>query len=112
MIALAALGGYRAGFVARVLSWVGLGVGIAVAVVAAPKILETFGQSADPQMRALIAVGLFVLVASLGATVGEMVGSKLRHLIPPGPLRLVDRSVGAVAAGFSVLVLVWLLLPA
>lgn len=112
MIALAALGGYRAGFVARVLSWVGLGAGIALAVVVAPRILETFTQSSDPQVRALIAVGLFVLVASLGATVGEMVGSKLRHLIPPGPLRLVDRSVGAVVGGFSVLVLVWLLLPA
>lgn len=112
MIGLAAFGGYRAGFVTRVLSWVGLGLGIAVAVVVAPKILESFSQSADPQMRALIAVGLFVVVASLGATVGEMVGAKLRHLIPPGPLRMVDRSVGAVVAGFSVLVLLWLLLPA
>ncbi len=112
MIALAALGGYRAGFVARVLSWIGLAAGIVLAVLVAPRILEAFSTAADPQVRALVAVGLFVVVASLGATVGEMVGSKLRRLIPPGPLRMVDRSVGAVAAGFSVLVLLWLLLPA
>lgn len=111
MIALATVGGYRAGFIARVTSWIGLGLGIAVAVVVAPKVLETFNQG-DPQVRALIAVGLFVLLASLGATVGEIVGAKLRHLIPPGPARQVDRAVGAFAAGLSVLVLLWLLLPA
>lgn len=112
MVALAALGGYRAGFVTRVTSWIGLGLGIGVAVVLAPKVLELFNQSGDPQVRALIAVGLFVLIASLGATAGEVVGAKLRHLIPPGPARQVDRAVGAVAAGVSVLVLLWLLLPA
>jgi S1-C subfamily serine protease len=112
MIGLATLGGYRAGFVTRVTSWIGLGLGVAVAVVLAPKVLESLNQSGDPQVRALIAVGLFVLIASLGATVGEVVGSKLRHLIPPGPARQVDRAVGAVAAGLSVLVLLWLLLPA
>ncbi len=112
IVALATFGGYRAGFVTRVTSWIGLGLGIAVAVVVAPKILESFNQSGDPQVRVLIAVGVFVIVASLGATVGEMLGAKLRHLIPPGPLRQVDRAVGAVVAGLSVLVLLWLLLPA
>lgn len=112
MVALATFGGYRAGFVTRATSWIGLGLGIAVAVVVAPKVLEAFNQSGDPQLRVLIAVGVFVVVASLGATAGEVVGSKLRRLIPPGPARQVDRAVGAVAAGLSVFVLLWLLLPA
>jgi S1-C subfamily serine protease len=109
---LAALGGYRAGFVTRVTSWIGLGAGIFVAAVVAPHLLDALNQNTDPQLRALVAVGVFVLIASLGATVGEVAGLKLRRLIPPGPARQVDRGVGAVAAGVGVLVLLWLLLPA
>jgi S1-C subfamily serine protease len=109
---LAALGGYRAGFVTRVTSWIGLGAGIFVAAVVAPHLLDALNQNTDPQLRALVAVGIFVLIASLGATVGEVAGLKLRRLIPPGPARQVDRGVGAVAAGVGVLVLLWLLLPA
>jgi S1-C subfamily serine protease len=109
---LAALGGYRAGFVTRVTSWIGLGAGIFVAAVVAPHLLDALNQNTDPQLRALVAVGVFVLIASLGATVGEVAGLKLRRLIPPGPARQIDRGVGAVAAGVGVLVLLWLLLPA
>jgi S1-C subfamily serine protease len=78
----------------------------------APLILDALNQASDPQLRALVAVGVFVVVASLGATLGEIAGLKLRRLIPPGPARQVDRGVGALAAGAGVLVLLWLLLPA
>lgn len=110
----AAIGGYRAGFVTRVTSWLGLGAGLALAVALAPAILRVFDEktSADPQLRALITIGVFVTVASLGATFGEVAGLKLRRLIPIGPARQVDRAVGGVAGGLGVLVLVWLLLPA
>ena len=93
-------------------SWIGLGIGIVVAAIVTPRVLDALNQSSDPQLRALVAIGVFVLVASLGATIGEVAGLKLRRLIPPGPLRQVDRGVGAVAAGLGVLVLLWLLLPA
>jgi len=108
----AAAGGYRAGFVTRVASWVGLGIGLGVAVVVAPRILEAVEESTDPQLRALISIGVFVVLASLGATIGEIAGVNLRRLLPPGPARQVDRAVGTVAAGLSVLVLLWLLIPA
>jgi S1-C subfamily serine protease len=112
LIALAALSGYRAGFVTRVASWIGLGLGIAISVFVAPRVLDALRQSGDPQLRVLIAVGIFVVIASLGATLGEVAGLNLRRLIPPGPARQVDRAIGAVAAGLGVLVLLWLLLPA
>lgn len=108
----AALGGYRAGFVTRVASWVGLAAGLGVAIVAAPRILEAVEQNTDPQLRALISIGVFVVIASLGATIGEIAGVSLRRLIPPGPARQVDKAVGTVAAGLGVLVLLWLLIPA
>jgi S1-C subfamily serine protease len=98
--------------VTRVTSWIGLGLGIFVAAILAPHLLDALNQNSDPQLRALVAVGIFVLIASLGATLGEVAGLKLRRLIPPGPARQVDRGVGGVAAGVGVLVLLWLLLPA
>ena len=106
------LGGYRAGFVARAISWFGLAVGVALAVWLAPLIVNPFKQSVDPQIRALMTIGIFVSLASLGATIGEVGGISLRRLIPPGPARQVDRAVGAGAGTLGVLVLLWLLLPA
>ena len=90
----------------------GLAAGLGVAVLVAPRILEAVEQSTDPQLRALISVGVFVVIASLGATIGEIAGVSLRRLIPPGPARTVDKAVGTVAGGFGVLVLLWLLIPA
>ncbi|MGH9224848.1 MAG: MarP family serine protease, partial [Acidimicrobiales bacterium] len=112
LIAAAAVGGYRAGFVTRVLSWIGLGLGVAVAVTVGPSVLEPLADTADPQIRALLTIGLFMAAASLGATLGEIAGLKLRRLIPIGPARQVDRAIGGVVGGFGVLILVWLLLPA
>ena len=111
-IAVAALGGYRAGFVTRVISWIGLGVGVLAAIWVGPSVLDPLANAADPQLRALLTVGLFMAAASLGATLGEIVGLKVRRLIPFGPIRMVDRAVGAVVGGLGVLVLLWLLLPA
>jgi S1-C subfamily serine protease len=93
-------------------SWIGLGLGLAIAVVVAPPIIDALKRSVDSQLRALVTVGLFLTVASLGATLGEFAGLSLRRLIPAGPAREVDRAVGGLAAGFGVLVLLWLLLPA
>jgi S1-C subfamily serine protease len=97
--------------VARAISWLGLAVGVALAVWVAPLIVDRFKETVDPQVRALMTIGIFVTAASLGATVGEVAGISLRSLIPPGPLRQVDRLVGAGAGALGVLVFLWLLLP-
>jgi len=117
-VAVVAVGGYRMGFLARMASWIGLAIGIAVASWAAPKVLDVLPRalgmsgSLDPGSRLILVAGAFVVIASLGGALGAAVGSNLRRVIPPGPLRSLDRMGGAVAGGLGALVLVWLFIPA
>lgn len=105
------MGGYRLGFLARVASWVGLGLGIFVAAWLAPIVLDYF-DAGIPETRLLVAVGLFLVVSSAGASLGALLGSSVRRLLPPGTgLRQVDRVAGGVVGGLGGLVLVWLLVP-
>jgi len=118
LVVCLAVGGYRIGFVARVLSWVGLAIGIAVAAWAAPKVLDNLPGllgiegDLDSISRLVVVGGAFVVIASLGAAVGATVGARLRRFIPFGPARQLDRVAGAVAGVLGALVLIWLFLPA
>jgi len=118
LVVCLAVGGYRLGFVARVLSWVGLALGIAVAAWAAPKVLDTVPGllgvegDLDSVSRLLLVGGAFVVIASLGAAVGAAVAAKLRRFIPVGAARRLDRGAGAVAGALGALILIWLFLPA
>ncbi|MDQ6797173.1 MAG: MarP family serine protease, partial [Actinomycetota bacterium] len=113
-----AVGGYRLGFVARMLSWVGLAIGVAVAAWAAPKVLDTvpgllgIEGDLDSASRLVMVGGAFVVIASLGAAVGAAVGARLRMFIPGGAARQLDRAAGALAGALGALVLIWLFLPA
>ncbi len=110
-VASAALGGYRMGFLARVASWIGFGLGVFVAARLAPVVLEKY-QGGMPETRLLIAVGLFLLVATAGASLGAVAATSLRSLIPPGTgLRQADRALGGVAGGLGAVLVVWLLIP-
>jgi S1-C subfamily serine protease len=111
LVAALAVGGYRLGFVARMASWIGLGIGIAVAAVVAPRVLDAF-RAPDPASNLLIVAGIFIVVASLGGAVGAAIGTQLRHTIPYGPAQQADQAGGAVAGALGAIVLVWLLLPA
>jgi S1-C subfamily serine protease len=111
-VVVGAVGGYRLGFLARVASWIGLALGVVVAAWLAPVVLDAF-QSGVPETRLFIALGLFLVLTSLGATLGQVVGSSVRKLLPPGTgLRQADRVAGAGAGGLGAVVLLWLLLPA
>jgi S1-C subfamily serine protease len=105
------VGGYRLGFVARMASWIGLALGIAVASWAVPKLMEVI-EGPDPGSRLLIVGAAFLIVASLGGALGATAGTHIRRAIPFGPVRSVDQAGGAVAGVFGALVIVWLLLPA
>ncbi|HVF14307.1 MAG TPA: MarP family serine protease [Acidimicrobiales bacterium] len=107
----AVVGGYRVGLLARVAGWVGWILGLIAAATFSHRILDLV-HSPNPQVKLLMAVGIFLLVASLGAALGEMVGFRLRSLLPVGGLRAADHAGGAVAGGFGVLVVLWLFLPA
>ena len=98
------------GLLARVAGWIGWVLGLVVAASFSHRVLDLV-HSPDPQVKLLMAVGIFLLVASLGAALGEMVGFRLRSLLPLGGLRMADHVGGAVAGGVGVLVVLWLLLP-
>jgi S1-C subfamily serine protease len=109
----AGVGGYRLGFVARVTSWIGLGIGILVASWLTPKLqLDTALQAADPATRLIVVGAAFLIIASLGGALGAAVGMAVRRVIPLGTIRKVDQAGGAVAGALGAVILLWLLIPA
>ena len=108
----AGVGGYRLGFVARALSWVGLALGLYVAARLLPSAVELVGQGASTATRLVVAVVVLIGGAFVGQGLGLLAGSKLRMVLPPGPIRRVDRGVGALLGALGVLLSLWLLLPA
>ncbi len=107
----AAVGGYRIGFVARVFSWVGLGLGIVLAALLLPELLDLFPEG-DPFSRLVIVGGSFFLIASIGGALGFSAGLYIRRAIPFGAPRRVDKAAGAVAGLVGTFIFLWLLLPA
>jgi S1-C subfamily serine protease len=107
----AAVGGYRMGFLARVASWIGLGLGIYAAARLAPVVLERY-DAGMPETRLLVALGLFLVASTAGASLGAVAGASIRQLIPPGTgLRQADRAAGGVVGALGAVLLVWLIVP-
>ena len=107
---LAAFGGWRMGFLARVLSWVGLGAGVYLAVRYLPNIVNFFSVSGSVA-RVALAVAVLLVFAFVGQGIGLMVGSRLHSVLPFGGFRVFDRLVGALLGVIGVLALVWMLAP-
>ena len=107
----AAVGGYRLGFLGRVASWLGLGSGL---LPGRPRSCRPSSSgSIRPLPGTLVALAVIVLVggAMLGQAVGLIAGSRLHRALPLGPVRQVDRAVGAGVGALGVLVVLWLLIP-
>jgi len=109
IVGMAAFGAYRLGFVARALSWLGLGLGIFLAARFLPTAVSLFGGGSGAKL--LIAVAVLLGGAFLGQGLGLLVGASLRRFVPQGPLHVVDSVVGALVGVVGVLTAVWLLLP-
>jgi uncharacterized membrane protein required for colicin V production len=104
--------GYRIGFVARVASWIGLAIGVVLAVAFVDDIVDPLS-SQPSQTRLLIALAFFLFLATAGQGLGFAAGTALRRrLLPRAGLHRGDRIGGAVIGAFGVLVAVWLLVPA
>lgn len=106
----AAVGGFRLGFLARVASWIGLALGLYVAARFLPRIVNSVS-AADPTGRLLIAALVLIGGAFLGQAVGLLAGGRLHRALPLGPLRDVDKGIGAGVGTLGVLIALWLLLP-
>jgi S1-C subfamily serine protease len=104
--------GYRLGFVARVVSWAGLALGVVLAVAFVDDVMSAVS-SQSSQTRLFVALVFFLLLATAGQAAGYAVGFALRRRLPAGQaLRTSDRVGGAVVGVLGVLVGVWLLTPA
>lgn len=112
MLGMAAFGGYRLGFMARIFSWAGLVAGVLVADRFLPDVVGFFSSS-DPQIRLVAAISFLVGAAMLGQGLGLAVGSLLHATLPPGAgLRQGDRLAGGAIGAVGVLAAVWVLTPA
>jgi S1-C subfamily serine protease len=107
---IAAVGGYRLGFVGRVASWLGLALGLYVAIRLLPTVLLHLS-SASPGAQLAVSVLLLVGGAMLGQALGLLVGSRLHRALPLGPVRQVDHVIGAGVGVVGVVAALWLLLP-
>ncbi len=108
---LAAIGGFRLGFLARTASWLGMAAGLVLAARLLPWLLEQFSGSSPGELLAF--AGLLLLGGSLvGQAVGLLVGSRIRIRLPSQEWAVADHVFGAIAGLFGVAVAVWLLLPA
>jgi uncharacterized membrane protein required for colicin V production len=103
---LVAVSGYVEGFVLGACATLGLLAGAAVGVYGVPKVLDNFSPSVEVSFAALV---LVIVLASIGRTVGALLGSKLRNKISWKPVKAVDALGGAVLAAASVLVVSWVL---
>lgn len=108
---VAAVGGYRLGFVARAASWLGMALGVAVAARLLPAVVESLSRSADRSQLALVGIGLLVGGAFAGQAIGLVLGGRLQVNIPESGRR-VDSLGGAAAGLVGLLVIVWMLVPA
>ena len=107
MFLLAGVGGWRLGFLARVFSWLGLGVGVYIGSRLLPTVLDAISSN-DPGYRAAVAVLVLLGGAFAGQAIGLMAGLRIHRVLPIGPIRLVDRSVGALLGASGVLLSFWL----
>ncbi len=109
-VVLAAVIGFRLGFVTRVLSWIGMLCGIVLALLVLGPLLD--GVDPSNQLRALvIAVAVVLLGAFAGQAVGYVLGNRLRPSSNEEGLSKVDAILGLGAGVVGALLLVWLLLP-
>lgn len=110
-MALGAWTGFRLGFAARAVSWLGLAVGLMAATVSVPYVLSTFADGTTASSRLLIGALTLLATVTFVSVVADTIGLRIRHAVRRTALGPVDRIAGTVAGALSVLVLVWFLLP-
>lgn len=105
-----ALAGWRRGFVAGLLSFVGfLGGGLLAAFVL-PEIVDLM---IGPQWLRAVAVVVGVLISALiGQFALSMLGDRLRHRMTWRPVRFVDNAAGAALNVLALAVVVWIIASA
>jgi len=109
-IVLAALGGYRMGFLARAGSWLGLAAGFYLALRILPALLSSV-ELPTASARLLMVITVLIIGTFIGQALGLVLGHRVRGVLPAGRARVVDRAVGAVAGAGAIVMALWLSVP-
>ena len=101
IVAIAAIvGGYRLGFTARMLSWVGLAMGLVLGLRLLPWVVRRTG-SADQNKFVFLAAAVVIAAVALGQGLGLWLGSRLTPALEgerrPPPTRCSGDSPGSWA---------------
>jgi S1-C subfamily serine protease len=111
-VVIAAIFGYRLGFVSRALSWAGLAGALVIAIRLLPDLMTTLTNT-SPRGRLVAALAFVIGLALLGQALGLAVGALLHSRLPGvTAIQRGDRIAGAAVGALGVVVLVWLILPA
>jgi S1-C subfamily serine protease len=111
-VVLAAVGGYRLGFVARALSWAGLAAALVLAIRLIPDLMTALA-GATPRGRLLAVIAFVIGLGLLGQALGLAIGA-LAHarLSSANVVQRSDRVAGAAVGALGAVIFLWLLLPA
>ena len=99
---VAAVGGWRLGFLHRLSGWIGAGMGLALAIVTLPTVVERLGLDSDTTIF-LVCTAVLVLFASIGQA--------MRQEVDTPAARTVDAVGGALLGILGVGVIAWLVVP-
>lgn len=109
---LAAIGGYRLGFFARSLSWIGLALALLIAIRFLPDLMTALA-SASPRGRLFAGLSFVIGLALLGQAIGLAFGTFVNKRLPGDhEVRRSDQFAGAAVGVVGALLFVWLLVPA
>lgn len=108
--AIAAVTGFRLGFIARVSSWLGLALGLTLGVLILPFVIDQLGRG-NSAVGAGIAIGVLLVSGLIGQAIGFAVGGKFAPKSPVGTIATVDRFAGGFAGLVGAVVLLWMLIP-
>lgn len=110
MAIVAAVGGWRLGFLRRFSAWLGAAGGLAIAIVLAPGLVQRMGLDSDVAVL-LVVTALLVLLASIGQGLGSVIGNQLSQEVESPAVRQFDAFGGTLLGILAVAVLAWLVLP-
>ena len=103
---LALASGWRQGAISSVLSAVGVVAGLIIGFVAAPPVM---GLTESVPLRLLLALGVVVLLVSLGNLIGATLGARVRGQMRQRLTQRLDSVVGAAFQLVAVLLVIWLI---